>query len=62
MRFNDLPDRPGRGHAHHRRLSVEGNQCTLHRDCDPHPEDLHAALTNPVIALADATSHPTRDG
>lgn len=62
MWFNDLSDRPDRGHAHHRRLSVEGNQCTLHRDSDPHPEDLLAALTDPVIGLAEAAGHPTRDG
>ncbi|MGP4013723.1 hypothetical protein [Streptomyces sp. 4N124] len=60
--FNDLTDRPDRGHAHHRRLSVESDQCTLHWDSDPHPEDLQAALTDPVIGLAGATSHPTRGG
>lgn len=48
--------------AHHRRLSVEGNQCTFHWDSDPHPEDLRAALTDPVIGLAGAAAHPTRDG
>ncbi|MGW1712900.1 hypothetical protein [Streptomyces sp. NPDC002156] len=60
--FNDLTDRPDRGHAHHRRLSVEGDQSTLHWDSDPHPEDLHTALTDPVIGLADSIGHPTRDG
>ncbi|MGW8877646.1 hypothetical protein [Streptomyces mirabilis] len=60
--FNDLTDRPDRGHAHHRRLSVEDNQCTLHWDSDPHPEDLHAALTDPVIGLTGAIGHPTRSG
>jgi hypothetical protein len=30
-------------------------------DSDPHPEDLHAALTDPVIGLIGA-GHPTRDG
>lgn len=62
MWFNDLTDRPGRGHAHNRRLSVEGDRCTLHWDSEPHPEDLRAALTDPVIGLADADTHPTRNG
>ncbi|MFJ5281321.1 hypothetical protein [Streptomyces parvulus] len=62
MWFHIPTDRPARGHAHHRRLSVEGGQCTLHWDSDPHPQDLHAALTDPVIGLLGATGHPTRDG
>lgn len=60
--FNDLTDRPDRGHAHHRRLSVEGNQSTLHWDSDPHPEDLRTALTDPVIGLTGAIGHPTDSG
>ncbi|MBT3078335.1 MULTISPECIES: hypothetical protein [Streptomyces] len=63
MWFHDLTDRPDRGHAHHRRLSVEGKGCTLHWDSDPHPEDLHAALTDPVIGLSGTSApHPSRDG
>ncbi|MCI3277022.1 hypothetical protein [Streptomyces cylindrosporus] len=62
MWFYDLTDRPERGYAHHRRLSVEGDQCTLHWDSDPHPEDLYAALTDPVVGLAGTTGHSTHDG
>ncbi|MGY5118339.1 hypothetical protein ACWC2H_21145 [Streptomyces sp. 900105755] len=62
MWFNDPTDRPDRGHAHHRRLHAEDGQCTLHWDSEPHPEDLLAALTDPVIGLAGTTSHLTRDG
>ncbi|WP_433573652.1 hypothetical protein [Streptomyces sp. CA-251247] len=62
MWFCDLTDRPDRGHAHHRRLSVEGDRCTLHWDSDPHPEDLRAALTDPIVGLADASTYPTHDG
>ncbi|MEU2119490.1 hypothetical protein ABZ567_28460 [Streptomyces sp. NPDC016459] len=62
MWFNDLTDRPGRGHAHHRRLSVEGDRCTLHWDSEPYPEDLRAALTGPVIGLAGTRIQPTGDG
>ncbi|MFI6567056.1 hypothetical protein [Streptomyces sp. NPDC050534] len=62
MWFYDLTDRPERGYAQHRRLSVEGDQCALHWDSDPHPEDLYAALTDPVIGLAGAIGHCTNDG
>ncbi|MEV7243137.1 hypothetical protein AB0N92_18085 [Streptomyces sp. NPDC093248] len=60
--FSNLTDRPGRGHAHRRRLAVEGHQCTLHWDSSPHPEDLRAALTDPVIGLAGAIGQTTSDG
>ncbi|MFE9132162.1 hypothetical protein ACFYOF_43285 [Streptomyces sp. NPDC007148] len=60
--YYDLTDRPKRGHAHHRRLLVDGDQCTLHWDSDPHPEDLVAALTDPVIGLPGAVARPTFDG
>ncbi|MFF9839239.1 hypothetical protein [Streptomyces sp. NPDC013740] len=49
--FSNLTGRPSRAHSHHRRLSVEAGQCTLHWDSNPHPEDLYAALTDPVIGL-----------
>ncbi|MFE2038444.1 hypothetical protein ACFXBB_35510 [Streptomyces scopuliridis] len=62
MWYYDLTDRPERGHAHHRRLSVENGRCALHWDSAPHPEDLCAALTDPVIGLAGATAQATSDG
>ncbi|MGW1984892.1 hypothetical protein ACWCPJ_20960 [Streptomyces collinus] len=62
MWFYDLSGRPDRGTAHHRRLAVDGDQCTLHWDSDPHPEDLRAALTDPVIGLCGTTARPTSDG
>ncbi|MFJ8495817.1 hypothetical protein ACIRBZ_46970 [Streptomyces sp. NPDC094038] len=62
MWFDDPTDRPDRGHAHHRRLRADDGQCTLHWDSEPHPEDLLGALTDPVLGLACATGHPTRDG
>jgi hypothetical protein len=52
MWFYDLTDRPDHGRTHDRRLSVAGDPCALHGDSDPHPEDLYAALTDPVIGLA----------
>ncbi|MEU7082152.1 hypothetical protein ACFWZK_20755 [[Kitasatospora] papulosa] len=62
MWFYDLSDRPDRGHAHHRRLQVAESECTLHWDSDPHPEDLQAALTDPVAGLTGATTRPASDG
>ncbi|MFF8607212.1 hypothetical protein ACF06X_14850 [Streptomyces sp. NPDC015346] len=62
MWFNDLTERPSRGHAHHRRLSVEGDRCTLHWDSEPYPEDLRAALTGPVIGLAGTHVQPDGEG
>ncbi|MCC8477291.1 hypothetical protein LMJ41_05185 [Streptomyces globisporus] len=60
--FNDLTDRPGRGQSHHRRLSVEDDQCTLHWDSEPYPEDLRAALTDPVIGLTGTRIQPAGAG
>ncbi|WP_158717154.1 hypothetical protein [Streptomyces griseus] len=62
MWFNDLTDRPGRGQAHHRRLSAEDDRCTLHWDSEPHPEDLRTALTGPVIGLVGTRIQTTGDG
>lgn len=62
MWFNDITDRPGRKRTHHRRLSVEDDRCTLYWDSEPHPEDLRAALTGPVIGLAGARVQPIGDG
>ncbi|MEU2235134.1 hypothetical protein [Streptomyces vietnamensis] len=60
--FSNLTDRPSRAHSHHRRLSVEADRCTLHWDSDPHPEDLYAALTDPVIGFPGTMGQQTTDG
>lgn len=60
--YDPTERRPARGHTHQRRLSVEDNQCTLHWDSNPHPEDLYAVLTHPVIGLAGAGGQSTHDG
>lgn len=60
--FDNSTDRPSRAHSHHRRLSVEAAQCTLHWDSAPHPEDLYTALTDPVIGLPGTIGQQTPDG
>ncbi|WNO62406.1 hypothetical protein RPQ02_40220 [Streptomyces sp. AM2-3-1] len=62
MWYHDLSERPQRGYAHRRRLFAEGDQCELHWDSTPYPEDLQAALTHPVVGLFGATSHPMPTG
>jgi hypothetical protein len=60
--LNNLTDRSSRAHSHHRRLSVEAGQCILHWASEPHPEDLYAALTDPVIGLAGTIGQQTSGG
>lgn len=62
MWFYDLSERPARGSTHRRRLSAEGDECELHWDSTPYPDDQRAALTHSVVGLPGATSQPTLTG
>lgn len=60
--FSSLAGRPSRAHHHQRRLAAAADQCTLHWDSDPHPDDLFASLTDPVIGLVGAIGEKDSSG